>query len=60
MNWIIVSKLLCIIMCYVLIVILDNTVGIPFACVLNELSLIFITNIVNEVAFVQLKWQGKK
>lgn len=44
-NWIIVSKLLCIIMCYVLIVILDNTVGIPFACVLNELSLIFITNI---------------
>lgn len=28
MNWIIVSKLLCIIMCYVLIVILDNTVGI--------------------------------
>ena len=59
MNWIIVSKLLCIIMCYVLIVILDNTVGM-FACVLNELSLIFITNIVNEVAFVQLKWQGKK
>lgn len=45
MNWIIVSKLLCIIMCYVLIVILDNTVSIPFACVLNELSLIFITNI---------------